>query len=347
MIGHVGNRVTTVTSQGRGRKAELVRKYDVVTLGETMMRLTPPGFLRIEQTRSFDIWVGGTESNTAIGLSRLGMRAAWISRLPATPMGRYVCNRIGQYGVDVSHVIWTDEDERLGIFYHERSKPPRASQIIYDRSNSAMSRIQPDDLPEVLFEANSAELLHVTGITLAISESAGATALEAVKRAKRAGWQVSFDTNYRSRLWSGTEAAAGCHHLMSLADIVFCPHSDFLVMYDDAVPQTALDNLAKTYPDRMIVMTLGAEGALARSASGQVLSQPAILAEEVGRIGGGDAFAAGFLFAWLTYQDLKLALKWGAAMSAHKYTIPGDLPLVDYEEVAALVDGTAAGGLIR
>ena len=130
-------------------------RYQVLTFGESMMRLTPPGFLRIEQTRSFDIWVGGTESNTAVGLARLGMKAAWLSRLPATPMGRYISNRIAQHGVDVSHVVWADADERLGIYFHEKAQPPRASEIIYDRIDSAMSRISPNDLPAGLFDARA------------------------------------------------------------------------------------------------------------------------------------------------------------------------------------------------
>ena len=322
-------------------------QYDVVTLGETMMRLTPPGDLRIEQTRSFDIWVGGTESNTAVGLARLGLKAAWLSRLPATPMGRYVSNRIAQYGVDVSQIIWADADERLGIFFHEKSQAPRNSHIIYDRKGSAMSRILPGDLPPNLFADGVARLFHVTGITLAISESARATALAAIQGAKGAGWQVSFDTNYRSGLWSGAQAADGCYQAMSLADVIFCPLGDFQVMYGKAAADDAIAKLARDFPSATIVMTMGKEGALAWSAGGAEMRQPAILAGDVGRIGGGDAFAAGFLYAWLTQADLASALKWGVAMSAHKYTIHGDLPLVDFEAVAALVEGASGGGLVR
>ncbi len=323
-----------------------MRQYDVVTFGESMMRLTPPGFLRIEQTRSFDIWVGGTESNTAVGLARLGMNVAWLSRLPASPMGRYISNRIGQYGVDVSHVVWA-EGERLGIYFHEKAQSPRASQIIYDRQHSAMSRMRPEHLPATLFQPARAELFHVTGITLALSETANATVQEAINKAKSAGWRVSFDTNYRSKLWTGREAAAGCDYAMSRADVIFCPLGDYQVMYGEASAEQALETLAKRYPDTLIVMTLGKDGAQACRLNGTILHQPAILAGEVGRIGGGDAFAAGFLYAWLRDGDVGTALKWGVAMSSHKYTIPGDLPLVDYAEVAALVAGSAGGGLIR
>lgn len=322
-------------------------RYDVLTFGESMMRLTPPAFLRIEQTRSFDIWVGGTESNTAVGLARLGMNAAWLSRLPATPMGRYISNRVAQYGVDVSHVVWANEDERLGIYFHEKAQTPRASEIIYDRRDSAMSRMSPEDLPERLFDAGRSRMLHVTGITLAISDSARQTVHEAIRRAKAAGWRISFDINYRSKLWSGAEAAEGCDYAMSRSDIIFCPLGDYQVMYGDASAPDAIEALSEKYPGALIIMTLGADGALARVPDGENLRQPAILAGEVGRIGGGDAFTAGFLYAWLSFNDVDLALKWGVAMSAHKYTIPGDLPLVDRAAVAALVAGAEGGGLIR
>lgn len=323
-----------------------MNRYDVLTFGESMLRLTPPGFLRIEQTQSFDIWVGGTESNTAVGLARLGMKVAWLSRLPRSPLGRYISNRIAQYGVDVSQVVWAD-DERLGIYFHEKAQDPRASEIIYDRRDSAISRMQPQDLPKGLFQAGVSQLFHVTGITLAISDTARDTAHEALRRAKAAGWRLSFDTNYRSKLWSGAGAAAGCDRAMSLADVIFCPLGDYQVMYGASGADDALEALAARYSNTLIVMTLGVDGALARNPAGDTIRQPAILAGEVGRIGGGDAFAAGFLYAWLRQDDVAEALKWGVAMSALKYTIPGDLPLVDREEVAALAAGAGGGGLIR
>ena len=142
-----------------GQRNRLMNRYDVLTFGESMMRLTPPGFLRIEQTQSFDIWVGGTESNTAVGLARLGMKVAWLSRLPRSPLGRYISNRIAQYGVDVSQVVWAD-DERLGIYFHEKAQAPRASEIIYDRRDSAISRMRAAaTLPEGLFQPGLSQLL--------------------------------------------------------------------------------------------------------------------------------------------------------------------------------------------
>ena len=322
--------------------------FDVVLLGESMLRLTPPGELRIEQTSRFDIWVGGTESNTAVGLARLGMKAAWFSRLPASPLGRYISNRVAQYGVDTSQVVWTSgDDERLGIYFHEKAQAPRASEIIYDRRDSAMSRMRPQNLPGDLFLPGAAQLFHTTGITLAISRSARETALEAMRLAKAAGWRISFDTNYRSKLCTGAEAAQICEPAMRGADLIFCPLGDYQVMYGDATASEAISDLAARYPDTLIVMTLGKDGSQAITSQGMLLRQPAILAGEVGRIGGGDAFAAGFIYAWLSKGDPAQALRWGAALSSLKYTILGDLPLVDRAAVAALAAGEAGGGLIR
>ncbi len=115
---------------------------DVVTLGETMLRFTPPARNRLEQADHLQVHVGGSESNTAVGLARLGLKTAWLSRLPTTALGRMVCGELSKYGVDTSHVIWSDTD-RLGLYFLEEAGPPRGSQVIYDRRDSAISRMQP------------------------------------------------------------------------------------------------------------------------------------------------------------------------------------------------------------
>ena len=137
----------------------------------------------------------------------------------------------------------------LGIYFHEKAQPPRASEIIYDRRDSAMSRMQPAELPKDLFQAGNSQLFHTTGITIAISDGARDTVHDAMRLAKSAGWRISFDTNYRGKLWSGAEAAAGCDHAMKQADLIFCPLGDYRVMYGQAEPDAALANLAARYPN--------------------------------------------------------------------------------------------------
>lgn len=328
--------------------------YDVVTLGETMLRLTPPGFKRIEQTTRFEVEVGGTESNMAIGLARLGLKVVWLSRLTANPVGRMIERTLAGHGLDTSRVIWTEED-RVGLFFYERGTSPRGNQVVYDRRQSAISRMQPAELPLDLFRPDNARLLHLTGITLALSPNLADTARRALELAKQAGWLVSFDLNYRSLLWAPAAALTGCIPFMAAADILLAPFNDVRLLYDldpATTPRQALDLLRTHHPQATIALTLGAQGAIAADPDGQVVEQPAFPAEEVGRLGGGDAFAAGFLYRSLTAAGaedrLAQALRWGAAAAALKYTIPGDIPVFDHAEVAALAEqGTAVTKLKR
>lgn len=322
-------------------------KYDVITLGETMLRLTPPNLLRLEQTKSFDLEVGGSESNLSVGLARLGMDVSWISRLNSNGLGRIITNELRGYGVDVSHVVWT-EDDRVGVYFLEEGRAPRGSQVIYDRADSAMSRMSPDDLPRDLFQPDNARMLHLSGITLAIGASALKTGYQAAEWAKAAGWQVSFDVNYRAKLWSAQESVAGCDAMAKLADILIMPLRDAQHLYGaPEKPEDALSYLREKYTNPNIVLTNGGEGSLALSSSGEFHTQEAFKAEAVGRVGGGDAFVSGFLFGYLTYDSLADGLLWGNAAAALKYSMVGDIPLFTYDEVAQLVQSGEGGSLRR
>lgn len=325
--------------------------YDVVTLGETMARLTPPGALRLEQAQSLEVYAGGSESNTAVGLARLGMQVCWLSRLTDSPLGRWIGNAIRAQGVDTAQVVWT-ADDRVGLYFLEEGQTPRESRVIYDRRDSAMSHMLPEHLPGDLFQPDGARLLHLTGITLAISEQAYATAQRVRELAKAAGWLFSFDVNFRGKLWSPEQARAGCEPFMQAADVIFLPLRDALLLYDYADDMSASDvinDLGSRYPQATVVMTLGEGGSLARAQDGHIQHQGAYTAAVVCRLGRGDAFTAGFLYRWLTdADDLPLALRYGAAMAALKFSMTGDMPLVEPGEVRALVErGGAAGGITR
>jgi 2-dehydro-3-deoxygluconokinase len=327
--------------------------YDVVTLGETMLRLTPPRFKRLEQATSLDIEVGGTESNVAIGLARLGLRVLWLSRLTNNPLGQLIARTIASHGVDTSRVVWTAGD-RVGLLFFEEGKAPRSSRVIYDRRQSAVSQMRPEDLPEELFHADGSRLLHLTGITLALGQPLNATARHAVQRAKAAGWLVSFDVNYRRQLWEPAMARQGCAAVARSADILFVPRGDACALYDldpPPAPEQILTALAAQYPQATIAVTLGEEGAIGCEPHGQMCRQPAIPAEAVDRLGGGDAFAAGFLYGYLTATErqsrLAQAMAWGTALAALKYTIRGDAPLVARQEVETLMAQGSSPRLLR
>ncbi len=323
-------------------------KYDVVTFGESMLRLTPPHFERFSQASQFEIHIGGSESNTSVGLARLGLRVAWITRMTDNPLGRKITEAIAAHGVDTTHVVWTDED-RVGTYYLERGKPPRGSRVFYDRAGSAISRMHPEEFPLDLLRNQSLRVFHTTGITMGLSSSTSATAMHAALAAKESSTLISFDLNYRSKLWSPQSARQTCEVMMRLADIVFIPRRDAATVFQIAAtePRAILAELASSFPKAIIVLTLGAEGAAAINPQGDFVSQPAFPAVEVERLGGGDAFSAGFLRGWLQSGELPTALRWGAAVAALKYTIPSDLPLVDLAEVQSLVLGNSQSGVQR
>lgn len=326
-------------------------QYDLVTLGETMMRLSPPGQLRIEQTGVFEIEIGGTESNMAVAMARLGLKVAWISRLPTNALGRRITRVLTGNGVDVSHVVWAD-NERLGTFFIEFGDGSRPTSIIYDRANSAMARMQPADLPDTLFRPGVGRHLHLTGITLAISDSAAATAERALKLAKEAGWTTSFDVNYRAKLWTPEVCREGCQPFAEVADIFFIPLRDAQTIYkiaEDATPEQALAEFQAMFPQATIVLTLGSGGAIAAEQGKPPVHQPAFpVTGSVGRIGAGDAFIAGVLYRYLQPDSvetwLQEGLLWGTAAAAFKYAIPGDMGLFEREEIEALIASAGTGG---
>ena len=325
--------------------------YDVVTLGETMARLTPPGTLRLEQAQTLEVYAGGSESNTAVGLARLGLRVCWLSRMTDNPVGHVITNAIRAQGVDTSQVVWTEAD-RVGLYFLEEAAAPRDSRVIYDRRDSAISRMQPEHLPADLFKRGEGRLLHLTGITLALSPTAYETAQRALELARAAGWQISFDVNYRGKLWTADTARAGCEPFMQAAHVIFLPLRDAKLLYkldESLTADAAMAELRRRYPQAAIIMTLGADGAIASGADGVIVRQAAFPAAAVCRLGRGDAFTAGFLYRWLAdANDLPMALRYGAAMAALKYGITGDMPLVEPGEVQALVArGGSAGGIAR
>jgi len=323
-------------------------EMDVVTLGETMLRLTPDTHLRLEQADSLQVHVGGSESNTAVGLARLGKRVAWVSRMTDNHLGRKVERAIAAHGVCTKHVVWTNQD-RIGLYFLEAGTPPRNSQVIYDRANSAFSKIQPSELPSDLFAPRKSKWLHVTGISLWLSDSVRETVAEAVKRARSVGWQVSFDVNHRSLLCSAKDAQQYCQSLFETADLVFLPRRDannLWGMSSDVSDENVMSQLVAMRAGRPTIMTLGTRGAMASDAD-QCVLQAIEPVEPIGRLGGGDSFSAGFLSAWLEEQDLQRSLQWATATARLKYSIPGDLPLISRQEVERLLNGNSSDTLIR
>ncbi len=308
--------------------------YDVFTLGETMIRFTPPGFTRLEESYQLDLRLGGSESNFAIALARLGLNVTWASRLPRNPLGELTARRLRSFGVDVSAVRW-QEGGRMGLYFIEPGAAPRSSLVLYDRSHSAASEMAPDDFDWSRLDV--CRHLHLTGITPALSASAAETTAVAIREAKARGKTVSFDVNYRARLWSPDAALTALLPLIREVDLLISPAADALQIFGiDGPPEEVAPALGALAPSAQIALTLGAEGALLWDRRDFHRAAP-FPVQAVDRVGAGDAFDAGLIWGYLQ-GDTPRGLLYGMAMAAIKHTIPGDEWVSSLSEVEALIE---------
>ncbi len=306
---------------------------EVVTIGETLLRLTaPPGF-GLEQTEVLRLEVAGAESNVAIGLSRLGISSGWISKLANNPLGRRIVNKIREHGVDVSRVIWTS-DGRVGLYYLELGQSPRPYQVIYDRSGSAFSQIDPDEVDWTY--VRQARLIHLTGITPALGTNCHRLVHRAIEEARSAGVKISFDVNYRSKLWSPQSAYQALQPLLQAVDVLFCTtYEATQVLGFRGSSEAVVREMAHRYPATTIVLTLEEGGALLWH-EGQIHAQPGYPLEAVDRVGAGDAMVAGFLAGFLQGDPLR-GLAYGVAYAALKHTFIGDIAWCTLSDLEQLI----------
>lgn len=314
--------------------------FDLITLGETMWRLSPPGQTRLDVASTLDVKVGGAESNMAIALSRLGKRVGWWSRLPKNPLGQHVAQTLRTFGVDVSGVYWQD-NARLGTYFIEFGSAPRPTQVVYDRADSAASQMHPDDFDWPVL--SHTRRLHLTGITPALSQSCLETVRRAMTEARAANVQISFDLNYRGKLWTWDECRPVMDELASKAHVVIGATRDAQSLtgkQDEGEPLARI--LHERWQGPTVILTRGEAGTVAFDGE-NFHDVPAFTGVQVvDRIGAGDAFAAGFLCALLDGKSLPQALRYGNAVAALKMTIPGDIALVSRAEVDALLAETSS-----
>lgn len=315
---------------------------DVITWGETMLRLSPPEGLSLEYAQHLEVWVGGTESNVAAALARLGMRSGWVSRLPDNALGRRIHGEIARHGVDTSRVIWArgaGEEARAGLAFMETGAEPRPGLVLYDRAGSALARMRPEELD--LDYLASARLLHLTGITPALGAGCREAWLASAQHARAAGSRVALDLNYRAKLWPPEEARACLESIFPHVDVVLGALRDVQLLFgmpDDA--ERAAESFAAAHRLPLVVLTLGAEGALAWD--GKTLQRHPVFPTQVAdRIGAGDAFAAGFHFGWLE-KDVAHGLRCGNALAALKQTYRGDITWSTRQDLLELVEGGGA-----
>jgi 2-dehydro-3-deoxygluconokinase len=306
---------------------------DLVTLGETLVRLSPKGVLRLDQTLELEAIARGAESNVAVALARLGMRTGWVSKLPDHPLSRLIVGEIRRHGVDTSRVVWTP-DGRVGTYYFERAVPPRPPRVWYDRKGSAVTTLVETEVDWGY--VTSARVALVSGITPALSPGLRDVTRRLAREVRAAGKPLALDVNYRAKLWSPREAAAGLEELLPFVTILFCPSGDAERVFGVAGgPERVARGLQEKYGVKVVVITLGAEGALA--VADTVHRQRRVPhVQPVDLLGAGDAFAAGFLYGWLT-EGVQRGLDVGGATGALACTMIGDFAFVTLAEVEELL----------
>ena len=329
----------------------------VVTFGEAMVRLTPPGNERLERATSLDLTIGGAELNSAATLACLKVPATWVSRLPDAPLGRAVARGARSAGVDLTHLQWVPEsDGRAGVYYLEEATDPRASAVYYDRAGSAFANLPPGafDWPRIL---DGARALHISGITPALGPGPRAETMAAIRAANAASVPVAFDLNYRSKLWSEAEARASFVEIVPLVDILFASRGALQTFFNLEGDHATVLEAARTRLGVAVTILSRKRGKASRSVrlgsiaigpEGRVIEGPWRAAEVVDRLGGGDAFAGGFIAGYITdHDDLERALALGAAAQALKHTMPGDLLCATRAEIEAAMTAADGGVLQR
>ncbi len=307
---------------------------ELVTFGETMLRLSPPVHQRLETADTLEVRAAGAESNVAVAASRLGVKATWMSKLPDSPLGRRVTGELRQHGIN-TEIVWSEGD-RQGTYYLEFAGAPRGVNVIYDRERAAVTTATPEELPVRLVE--QARVFYTCGITPALSDQLRTTTRQLLERARDAGTRVAFDVNYRSKLWSPEQARTTLEPLLSMVDVLVCSLDDAREVLDrEGPPEEIADSLSASGGIDTVILTLGAKGALAFREQ-TTHRQPSFEADTYDPIGTGDAFVGAYLARRMNGADVPTALRYGAATAALKRTMPGDMVTLTRAEVENVID---------
>lgn len=310
---------------------------EIVAFGEALLRLSTQSGERLETATELDVHVAGAESNVAVTVSRLGGDAVWMSKVPESPLGRRVQSELARHGVTPKVALASDG--RQGVYFLEPGQRPRDTTVLYDRDDAAITDVSPDEFDDEAIA--NADVFFTTGITPALSESARETAETLLSSAVQHGTTVAFDLNYRRKLWAPTQAATVLSDLLPMVDLLFAPVRDLETIFGiDEDPEQAAKTIYQRFDCETVVVTLGADGALAYTGEA-VQTRPAIQTNTRDPVGTGDAFVGGYLIQFLQGQTVGRALEYGAATAALKRTIAGDLAVVTPTDVeAVLTDGS-------
>ncbi len=343
-------------------------KKKVVTFGEIMLRLSPPGFNRILQTDSYSATYGGAEANVSVAISNFKMEGVFVSKLPDNEVGQAVINSLRRFGVNTSFIA--RGGERTGLYFVEAGASQRPSKVIYDRTNSAICHAEIDEFNwDAIFEG--ADWFHWSGITPAIGEKPLKILEAACKVAKLKGVKISCDLNFRKKLWSTTEAQNVMIPLMEYVDVCIANEEDAqnclgLIPSGTSVENAELNEdsyfkLAQELKDKFkfeaVAITLRESYSASRNGWSAMFLDDKDCKDGVrskiydiqiiDRVGGGDSFASGLIYGLLSKSNTKEALEFGVAASCLKHSIPGDYNIISADEAEALAKGSGSGRVER
>lgn len=328
-----------------------------------MMRLATPGFLRFGQAHSLELTFGGGEANVAVSLVNYGLSADFVTRLPKNDMGQTAINELRGLGVGTGHIVRAGD--RIGIYFLETGASQRASKVTYDRAHSAISEIKPGEV-DWATAFKGARWFHWTGITPALSDTATAVVEEACIAAKAAGLTVSTDLNFRKKLWSKQKAGEVMGRLMQYVDVCIANEEDAESVFgihgsevtggkiDNAQYEEVARKLTERFNFKQVAITLRESYSASHNGwsamlwtGGKAYFSRKYDLNVIDRVGGGDSFGGGLIFASLRGDDPQSAIEFAVAASALKHTVPGDYNRVTLDEVQSLVKGDGSGRVQR
>lgn len=330
-----------------------------------MLRLSPPQYQRLIQADQFQVFYGGGEANVSVSLANYGIESAFVTRLPDNQLGKAAANYLSRFGVDISGIIWGGS--RLGIYFAEKGFSQRPSIVVYDRAGSSVSEIKAGMVPWKEF-FKDCSWFHFTGITPALGDGPAGATMEAVKIAREMGLKVSCDLNYRKKLWTSEKAAEVMSALMPYVDVVIGNEEDAEKVFGLKAEESDVESgrlnergynrvmqeLEERFKLELVAITLresisaGENGWSALLYDGnQFYTSPQYRISIVDRIGAGDSFCGGLIYALLRDYPYQEAVDFAAAASCLKHTIEGDANQVTVEEVKQLVEGDASGRVQR
>ncbi len=328
-------------------------EFDLIGLGEVMLRLSPPDKEKISQSEVFEKNCGGSEFNVASGAANLGIRSAVITKLPKNKMGHYICRRIRYGTVSDDYIVWDNSDEkRLGIYYYESGVYPRKSAVVYDRANSSVCSLSLEEIPGEIYQKT--RLFHISSISLALSKTLRETALNVIKKMKENGVAISFDVNYRAALWSEEEAREVITQILPMVDILFVSEeTSRRMMQKTGELDEIMQSYCKEYGCKMVATTRREVVSPTRHNFGSRIYYNGKFYEEphyknievIDRVGSGDAYVAGVLYGVLSGKSVEECMSYGNALSAIKNTVSGDMSVSSIDEVDSIIKAHQASGI--